>query len=347
MTLLNVIAPFAITCLALLILRPLAEKWGLIDLPGGRKQHTAPTPMIGGLAIFIGILPMVFLTPGAMERYHLLVVLSALVLFVGMVDDRNSLPSNARMAIHALAAVLMCLLADNQLHDLGYLLGKGLVGLGIFSIPLTVFATVGVINAANMCDGVDGLSGGMVGIALAFLGIMALQAGELILVNIITIMFCALMGFMLLNFRLPLKQPAMVYLGDAGSTFLGFALAWLLIEASQHPHDIMPPALALWFIAIPLMDTVRLLIKRPLQGHSPMSPGLDHLHHRLLSRGWSRIKVVLVLLGAGISLGGMGLLGFQMGVSESTLFYGFLVLFFCYFIALWWDEDSSNRADWH
>src|SRR5690606_30064804 len=117
-------------------------------------------------------------------------------------------------------------------------------------------------NAVNMSDGLDGLSGGMVVIALSFLAVTAASAGDITLLAFIATLVFSLLGFLALNYRHPWKRPALVYLGDAGSTFLGFVVAWLLIEATQGADPVIPPALALWFLAVPLIDTVYLLVSR-------------------------------------------------------------------------------------
>jgi UDP-GlcNAc:undecaprenyl-phosphate GlcNAc-1-phosphate transferase len=236
------------------------------------------------------------------------------------------------MGGQAIAASLMYFAAGNQLTSFGDLFGFGNINLGILSFPVTVFATVGVINAVNMSDGLDGLSGGMVTIALFFIGIIAFQEGNTTLLTFIAILMSALLAFLALNFRLPWKKTAMVYLGDSGSTFLGFVLAWLFIETTQGGNTSIPPILALWFLALPLMDTIVLLIKRPLEGKSSFHPGRDHLHHMLLDKGFSTKRVVLSLYLVGVVIGLIGLALHQEMTLESSLFIIFLGLFVIYFL---------------
>lgn len=233
--------------------------------------------------------------------------------------------------------------AGNQLTSFGNLFGFGEINLGILSFPITVFATVGVINAINMSDGIDGLSGGMVSIALAFLGIVAWQAGNTTLLTFIAILLSALLAFLAFNFRLPWKKSAIVYLGDSGSTFLGFVLAWLLIENSQTENTIMPPVLALWFLALPLMDTLFLLIRRPLIGKSPFHPGRDHLHHKLLHMGYSNKRVVFSLYLVSIVIGLIGLAIYQEMVLESLAFFIFIGLFVVYLLIIGFIDISIKK----
>jgi len=330
MSFLNLVATVLITSLSLFALKPMANRVGLLDIPGGRKQHATPTPLVGGLGIYAGTLLMSLLSPVVFFSYAALLATSALVLFVGLYDDARDLRVSVRMGLHAFAAWLMAAVAGNTLHSLGDLAGLGPVHLGILAVPLTMFATVGVINAVNMSDGVDGLSGGLVLISLVCLGIVALDKGEMVMLEFITLLCCALLAFLAMNFRAPWKQPALIYLGDAGSTMLGFILTWLIIEATQGSEPMMAPVFALWFLAIPLIDTVCLLIRRPLRGLSPFCAGHDHLHHRLLTAGFSLEQTVLGLYLAASLMGAFGLIGYFYNFSEAAMFWIFIGLFIMY-----------------
>lgn len=235
------------------------------------------------------------------------------------------------MTGHALVALSMAVVAGIQLTSFGDILYFGDIQTGALAIPFTVFATVGVINAINMSDGIDGLSGGLVITALGSISILALANGSFTLVSFIALIICSIMAFLSMNFRRPWNRKALVYLGDAGSTMLGFILAWLLIECSQGSEALFSPVHALWFLTIPLFDTVNLLFKRPMQGRSPFHPGTDHLHHNLLSRGYSVSQVVLLLVAASIFFASIGIYGYFFEISESFLFQLFLSLFILYF----------------
>ncbi len=330
MSFLNLLSAFIITSISLFALKPVASRVGLIDVPGGRKHHKAPTPLVGGLGIYLGTLSMSLFTPVVLFHYSAMLAISALVLFVGIFDDARELRVSVRMGAHAFAAWLMAVVAGNQLLSLGNILAFGPVELGILAIPVTVFATVGVINAVNMTDGIDGLSGGLVVVALFFMGVVAFDSGHVAMLQFTTLLVCSLLAFLMLNFRLPWKQCALVYLGDAGSTMLGFMLTWLIIEATQGPNAMMSPVYALWFLAIPLIDTVSLLIKRPLRGQSPFSAGTDHLHHRLLNAGYSRKQTVVGLYIVGAFMGSIGLMGYLFNASEAFMFTLFMAIFTVY-----------------
>ena len=325
---------FLVTLAAILILRPLARKLGLMDAPGGRKTHVHETPLIGGLGIMLGLLVAVLMVPGEYDRYHLLMMIALLLVLTGLVDDYFPLPAVVRLGIQILAAWLMVHYGGNQLVTLGRLVGDWELLLGRWALVMTIFATVGVINALNMIDGMDGLSGGMLMICLAFLAITASATGaNPALLAFTLLLMASVAAFLVLNFRFWQKKPALIYLGDSGSTTLGFILGWLLIESSQTTatgEQVFPATVALWFLAIPLMDTVYLFIARPLSGKSPFAPGTDHLHHLLAGLGWSRTKVVLVMYLAGIVLGMAGLVIFAVPALEPVSLYVFLGLFALY-----------------
>lgn len=333
----TILLPVLLTTLvSILILRPVARRVGLMDAPGGRKTHTRATPLIGGIGIYLGVIVGCLLAPAVLEQFLPLLAICTLLLLTGIVDDYYPLPAVVRLGIQILAAWLMCAYGDNQLVSLGNLFGAGELTLGRYSVIMTVFATVGVINAFNMIDGMDGLSGGMVTVCLVFLiWTTGLNGTRPELLHLLLILVAAVIGFLLLNFRAPLGKPALIYLGDSGSTMLGFILAWVLIDGSQGGADrVMPATMALWFVAIPLMDTVYLLVARPLTGKSPFAPGTDHLHHLLARHGMSRPAVVtrLILVAVVFGLAGMTILA--LPALEPLSFYGFTALFGLYIVLM-------------
>lgn len=333
MTIITLAGAYLITSMALVLLRPFAAVTGLMDYPGGRKTHSNPTPLIGGLGIYLGLLSVTILSPVLMADYKNLLILSGFVLLIGVLDDLYEIRASLRLLCHGAAAWAMAWLANIKLESLGDIVFLGPVQLGALAVPFTIFATVGVINAVNMSDGLDGLSGGLVTIALVFLSISALIAGESAVLSFSQLLSVALLAFLTFNFRTLWKKSALLYLGDAGSTLLGFILAWLIIAATQGSNAFIAPVTALWFIAVPLMDTVSLMIKRPLRGSSPFTPGRDHLHHRLLGAGYTSEQTVLIMYGAAITLAAVGLGAHLGGASDGIMFTAFMSIFAVYFLS--------------
>ena len=330
MSFFNLFSSFIITTISLYALQPVANRVGLVDFPGGRKTHHRATPMVGGLGIYVGTFSMCLFIPSILSQYSALLALSAFVLFVGMIDDAKELRVSVRMGFHTIAALLMATVGGVRLESFGDLFGFGSIDLGVMSIPVTVFATVGVINAINMADGLDGLSGGLVLIALGFIGASAVVAGDLELLGLVSILGCAVAAFLTMNFRLLWQKNAMIYLGDAGSTMLGFMLAWLLISNSQGNSPTFSPVITLWFLAIPLFDAVYLVVIRPLRKISPFTPGIDHIHHKLVRKGLNIKQTVLLLYTAAITFGAIGFVGLKLQVTETFMFLAFIALFVFY-----------------
>lgn len=319
--------------LSIYLAYPLAARWGLVDKPGGRKQHCSPTPLIGGIAIFIGFVLACCLVPQDIEWLNCLLLGSGMLLVVGAIDDRFNLPVRIRFAIHALVGLMMIYWGNNQIVDLGSLFVSPPVALGWVGVPLTLVAVIGGINAVNMSDGVDGLSSGLALITLSFMAFIAWLAGMQDAASVMLILSAAIAVFWLFNFRFPGRSRASIFMGDAGTNFLGFIIAWFLVQLSQGEHRAMAPVVALWIFAIPLMDTASVMTRRILRKRSPFAADRSHLHHLLLDHGFSIRQTVLMIYAAAAMMGGIGLVAYHAGVKEQWLLLGFLALF-AVFLAL-------------
>ena len=290
--------------------------------------------MIGGIAMFCGFLFAVLLSDGPLTQFRPLFAGSALLVIVGVLDDFRELPAWTRFAAQIAAALIMALWGGVVVSDLGRLLGADSIALGAWSIPFTVFGVVGVINAVNMADGMDGLAGSLVLSTLVLLAVMAHVAGLNQAVQILVTLAAVVCAFLLFNLRLPGRKRAAVFMGDAGSLFLGYTLAWFLVDLSQAPARAIAPVSALWMFALPLVDAVGIMIRRVLVGRSPFSPDREHLHHVLTVAGLSPMGVVGAMLALSLLLGAVGVLGFFRGLPETALFSGFLAVFALYFWAV-------------
>lgn len=317
-----------VTLLSILALKPVAKRIGLVDHPGGRKTHTHQTPLIGGIGMFLGLLSLALVSPEAFHAFLPLVATAALLLVVGVIDDYREISANLRLGVHLIAALLMIFWGGNQLTGMGDLLFFGPLMLGVLAIPVTLFAVASAINAINMADGVDGLCGGLVLIALGFMTLLAQDAGLVHAAQVLTVMLCCVAGFLILNFRFPWRQRALIFMGDAGSTVLGFVVAWMLIYLAE--NGACSPVTVLWLIALPLLDTASVMVIRKREGKSMFTPGRDHLHHHLLDAGLGVRKSVLVLCGLAATFGGIGLAGERSGVAEGVLFLGFMATLTAY-----------------
>lgn len=324
------LAAFSTAAVLLWILGPAARHIGLVDRPGGRKVHPQPTPLIGGVAMALAFAFSVTWLPGPLSEYRLLFAGSVLLVTLGVLDDLHELSPQARLWAQIAASLIMTLGAGVVLRDLGQLVGPGpVLTLGIFAVPLTVFATVGVINAVNMSDGIDGLAASLLLLAVLSLGVISWVGGNLASLGILVLLAGVLLAF--LTFNLRLNGNALVYMGDAGSMFLGFVLAWLLVKFSQGPERLLAPVTALWIFALPLIDTVSMMLRRALLGRSPFLADREHFHHILLAAGYSPKQTLGLMVLVAATAAGVGLAGHFLDIAEHWMFYGFVALFAAHF----------------
>jgi UDP-GlcNAc:undecaprenyl-phosphate GlcNAc-1-phosphate transferase len=313
-----------VTLFAILALYPVAHRVGLVDQPGGRKTHTHHTPLIGGIGMFLGLLTLELVSPDAFHDFFPLIATAGLLLLVGLVDDFREIPANLRLGVHIAAALLMVYWGGNRLTSMGDLLFVGPIVLGVLAVPVTIFAVAAAINPINMADGVDGLCGGLVLITLGFMAVLANDAKLLHAQQLLVVMACCVAGFLVLNFRFPGRQRALIFMGDAGSTVLGFIVAWMVIYLAE--NGACSPVTVLWLIALPLLDTASVMVIRKLEGKSMFTPGRDHLHHHLLDAGLGVRKSVMVMYVLSAVFGMAGVAGERSGLPEGVLFLGFMAM---------------------
>jgi len=342
----QVFAAFLTTVSFIGVLRRYAVNWQLVDRPDARKQHDGTVPTIGGLAMGCAFILGVFLLPYGSEQLALLVALS-LIMVTGVIDDRFALPTSIRFLSQILATAIMIQWGGVYLSELGDLLGTGPVELGAWAVPFTIFCVVGVINAINMADGLDGLAGGICMIAVAWLLLFAALANRPAMeLSLLLLLVGVLAGFLCFNLRHPWRGRAAVFMGDCGSMSLGFVVCWFLVSLSQGEQAALSPMLAVWILGLPLMDTVAIMVRRAFNGQSPVAADRRHLHHLLLKLGFSHQQTVAWLLLVAALFGVVGV-GIQwLGGSESVLFYTFWTLFFGYYylLARTWRKYAARPA---
>ena len=333
---------FITSALVMATLHFLAPRIGLMDHPNKRrKAHRRPVPLIGGIAIFSGLVAGALgsLTLETATLHGLLG--AAVILLVGGLDDRFEVPTHWRLLGQVVAALILVLGAGVEIDSLGDLFGMGTIETGPLAILFTVVAIVGIINAFNMIDGIDGLAGGLAFIVLGILSILAPAVGGDLPFLLLAVMV-AIIPFLACNLGLWRRGCRKAFLGDGGSMLLGYIVVWALIEATQ-TQGAIAPVTALWLVAIPLLDILGTMVRRLIAGNSPFSADRGHLHH-LLSRlyGSARIALALILLGA-LLLAGIGLAGEHLGLAESVMF-GLAILVFLGYLWLIRIIRCSYRA---
>lgn len=329
------ILAFPVTAALIVFFRRHAVQLGVVDAPGGRKQHHGLIPLVGGLGMFGGLVAVAAIAwaIGAFQPRHAFFMAAvSLLVAAGYVDDRYDLRPRVRFVLQAIAASIMVYGADIRLENFGNLFGFGDVTTGVLAGPITVFAVLGVINAMNMIDGVDGLAGGIALIALlVFAGFVA-ATGQLH-TTLLLPLIAGIAGFLLFNLRTPWRPQALVFMGDAGSVLLGFSLAWYSVNLAQ-VSGVFTPITAIWILAVPLMDTTALMIRRVLKRRSPFEADRNHLHHILLRAGFTPGQTVGIVYAVAVILAGIGVAGWALGLPEYVMFYAFIALFGGYFYGM-------------
>lgn len=320
---LALIAAFGVSAVLIPVIESPAHRVGLVDHPDHRKRHSDTTPLTGGLGIFSGFVVGLMLVDISWLPYWTLIVGALVLMITGLIDDLVEVRASARLLIQIGVAALMVYGGGIKIQVLGELFGPGfgLVGLGPFGDVFTILCVVFMINAVNMADGLDGLAGGMALIVLLLLALTALLGGAAPgLVTIPLLLALATLGFLVHNLRMPSGRHARAFLGDTGSTVLGFAIAWLAVAIGSDKDASVYPITIAWLLIIPGMDTFALFFRRLHLGRSPFSPDRSHLHHIIRRCGYqvsTTVHIVhLLVLAAGL----FGILAWQYGWPQWLLF---------------------------
>jgi len=302
------VVAFTIAVLALRVANPYALRYGWVDRPHGRKDHEAPTPFTGGLAIALGVLAALPLSPSLPAAFAAFCFGALVLLCVGVIDDLYNLHWSYRVVAQSGAALIMVYYGGVRAEYIGLPGDPASIDLGSLAAPFTVFITLGVINAINMADGADGVAGSMTLVSLTLLGVTSAYVGNYDLLDRIVILAAAVAGFLVMNMRHPWQPRAAAFLGNSGSTILGLAIAWMTIRISHTAGHPVSSILGPWLVAPPLIDCVALMLLRVRHGRSPFSADRNHLHHLLLDAGFPTAQVALLLATATavLGLGAMG-----------------------------------------
>ncbi|MBF0109652.1 MAG: undecaprenyl/decaprenyl-phosphate alpha-N-acetylglucosaminyl 1-phosphate transferase [Magnetococcales bacterium] len=321
------------------LLRPLAPAMGLLDRPGGRKQHSHPTPMVGGIAMFLSFWPGVFLLDLPPTPIQRLFLVTLLVIVIGAWDDARKLRVRHRIAAELVTGLLLCAGGGVTVVTLGNLLGLGTLDLGILAVPFSVVCFIGVINAVNMADGIDGLAAGTCLVSTIIMLTLSWWRHRFAEAWILALLVAALIPFFCLNARL-FTNKALVFLGDAGSLFLGTTMAFFTMTLSQGENPAFKPVVALWLIAVPLIDMFASFLRRLLAGRSPFSPDRHHAHHLLRQLKFSEKSATGILMATTFTLAILGVVLEHLGVPEVLMFLSLLLLYalYCAFTIHFWQR---------
>ena len=315
-----------------LLLRSYSSKIGLVDHPGGRKQHSSPTPTVGGLSMSLAVMLALYWGDAYTEKITLLIGCSALLVALGLLDDKHNLQVSLRMMIQVFLALVVILGADGTITHLGALFGAGDIHLGLLAVPFSLVAFVGGINAMNMIDGADGMAGKMALITTGGVALIFKLSGAVEMLPLTLALIGALIGFLLFNTRLFVRR-AWVFMGDAGSMWLGLMLGWFMAQVTRGTVS-AEPALVLWLFGIPLIDTLAVMTRRLRVKASPFAADRTHIHHVLEQAGLSVRNTVLVLSLVQLVLVSIGVCFYLVHAPAVVVLWSFLLLMAVYFFQL-------------
>ncbi|MDB2478803.1 undecaprenyl/decaprenyl-phosphate alpha-N-acetylglucosaminyl 1-phosphate transferase [Alphaproteobacteria bacterium] len=323
------IAGSMFTAVLILLLRPLALEASFVDKPNSRKIHHGQIPIIGGISIFLASILTSFIFFETFSTYLIaLFVCAGTMVTLGVIDDKINITVYSKLFFQTAITLIFIITTKSIVTNLGTPFGlSASLELGLFSIPFTLLAIIGLTNAINMIDGCDGLASSLVIISLLAMSIF----GDTVLSEsmrlLLLILFCNLIVFLFFNFSN--SKNIKTFLGDNGSLFLGFIVATSFVEFAGS-NKLYEPSIVLWFSAIPIFDFCAVIIRRKFLKRSITTADKSHIHHLVLSWGLSSHFNITAL----ISSLAVALLIFGVLVTSnypSFSFWSFLALFLLYF----------------
>ncbi len=305
------------------LVKKLAEKVGAIDVPrDNRRMHNHPIPRMGGLAIFFGFIVSVLLF-SELDIAKLGLLLGAvLIVILGIFDDIYTLSARLKIIVQVIAACIAAFSGNciTVLSNPNFFSNNPYWELGFMSIPITVLWIVGITNAVNLIDGLDGLACGVSAISSIAMLIIALFVSEGDVAVMISALAGACIGFLPYNIN-----PARIFMGDTGSTFLGYILATVSIQGMFKLPTIISFVVPFLMLGLPIFDVAFAFFRRLLKGQNPMHPDRGHIHHRLIDRGFSQKQTVGILYVVSAILGMSAVLLTTSGAIKAMIFLASMV----------------------
>ncbi len=278
-----------LTIILIPILKGLAFRMKVVDVPNQRKIHTSPMPKTGGIAIAMGVFVPLLLWASGNEFVSAVLFGAGVIVLFGFIDDIKELGYKAKFAGQLIAALIVIFYGGVKIESLGMLLGHKILLPVVFSIPFTLVAIMGVTNAINLSDGLDGLAGGISLLSFICIGYLAYLVGDVSVALISIAISGAIFGFLRFN-----TYPANVFMGDAGSQLIGFMAAILSLSLTQ-ANQSMSPFLPLFLVGLPVIDTITVILERILKERPLFVADKNHLHHKLMNLGLYHTESVVCI----------------------------------------------------
>jgi UDP-GlcNAc:undecaprenyl-phosphate GlcNAc-1-phosphate transferase len=294
-----IVLAFAVACAVSYFISPLVIKFaklvGAVDVPNdGRRMHKKPLTRLGGLSIFLGFMAAVFIFTELSLQVTGILIGSVIIVVLGVIDDIYRLKAWLKLIVQIAAAIVPVLcdvvvrIFSNPLYIFG--IGGPYLDLGIWAYPITVIWIVVITNSVNLIDGLDGLAVGVSSIASISMLVIAIVLPTPHVALLMAALAGGCMGFMPYN-----RNPAKMFMGDTGATFLGYILATTSIMGLFKLYAIISFAVPFLVLALPLFDTVSAILRRLSKGKSPMTADRSHVHHKLIDMGFTQKQSVAIL----------------------------------------------------
>lgn len=312
-----------------LIFTPMVKKFALyikaIDVPKDKRRvHVKPTPLLGGLAIYLSFMITVIVKAGDISFAEKGILLgSTIIVLGGFLDDKFDLKPWQKLIFQLTATICLIVfgvkiqLITNPLFD-----NNQYINIGILGIPLTFFWIIGITNAINLIDGLDGLAAGVAFIASATLFFVSILNTRTDAANLTAILCGSILGFLPYNFN-----PAQIFMGDTGAQLLGFLLAAISIEGAIKSAAAFAIAVPILALGLPIYDTLFAMIRRKINGKPIMQADRGHLHHRLLDMGLTQRQTVIIMYLISSILGAFAILAMKVSPQRSYFILATIMIF--------------------
>ncbi|WAA12140.1 glycosyltransferase family 4 protein [Fervidibacillus halotolerans] len=279
---------FILSVLLVPLVKQLAIKIGAVDCPNERKVHKKIMPRLGGLAIYISFMIGITLFIHEAEKIFPIVIGSSLIVLLGILDDKYQLSAKVKF-LGQIGAAVLTIFGGIQMEYITLFSGE-ILEFGFFTIPLTIFWIVGITNAINLIDGLDGLAAGVSSIALLTIFGLSISMGNYFVALISIILLGGTLGFLIYNFH-----PAKIFMGDTGSLFLGYMISVLSILGFTKSVTFFSLIIPIIILAIPIIDTLFAIVRRIVHNKPLSAPDKNHIHHSLMKLGYTHRQTVLII----------------------------------------------------
>jgi UDP-GlcNAc:undecaprenyl-phosphate GlcNAc-1-phosphate transferase len=327
------ILAMAVTMVCLPLLARLATKLLIIDMPDARKVHAAPIPRVGGVAMAVGVFVAALSTIDLRPDNRWFLIAAAVLVVFGVLDDRFDLDYRIKLIGQVIAVTIVVFLGNVRIQTM---VVHDVISLPLWmSMPLTVFFLVGITNAVNLADGLDGLAGGTTFLCLCAVALFS-SVGDTGALTALALAFAgAVLGFLRFN-----TYPASVFMGDAGSQLMGFTIGVLSVSATQSASSEVSASIPILLLALPILDTLSVVVQRISEGRSPFSADKNHIHHKLLALGFDHHEAVMVIY---VVQGILFVLAYFLRFESDVLILALVSLFFLVSIGVF---QVAARTGW-